>query len=130
MSKKNFIVFLFLFSYTISLCHSAIPHGHFDDLFSNRHQQEEHHDADQNHNFPFSHCVTLHVAIEKQIVSTNHSSKTIIKKISLNNLYCSPDTYQPKLLYSSCLKYFSLYTQPASKVCRSSFSDRAPPAIV
>ena len=86
MLKKNLILCLLLFFYSIVLAHNAIPHGHFEELFSSEHDSDSHdHNERSNHDhhFLFSHCISLHVAIEKQVTFSAHQSK-ISSKSTLN----------------------------------------------
>lgn len=129
MLKRDFIFSLLLFSYTIVLGHSVIPHRHLNVLISTGHNQDSHKNRGHNHNYPFSHCPTLHEAIEKQLLVKSYSAKNIIKKASSNNQYCIFDFFQPIIFSSFSSINLNCYTQPSIRVCRVSFSNRAPPGF-
>lgn len=127
MLKRIFIISLLIFSYTIVLGHNSIAHGHFEDLFSTTDHNDNHNNSHHDHHYPFSHSVTLHVAIEKQSLNSVHSVKSVLKKVSLNNFYCIEGAFQPLIIssFSTILyhRYFTFETQFYS----SSLSDRGPP---
>jgi hypothetical protein len=136
MLRKNLILSLLLFAYTIVLGHNIIPHGHFDDIFTTEHHHDSddhhdsHHDSDHEHNYPFSHSVTLHVAIEKQTVFTSHSVKYLLKKVPFGSILNSLVNFQPLQDFSISALIFYDYAHPPIHVCSSSFSNRPPPFII
>ena len=127
MSKKHYIFSFLLFVYAIVLGHSAIPHGHFDDLFSSKQHDDAHKDSDHKHNYPFSHCPSFHASIEKPTLVKSHSLKNVIKKVSSNNIYFIPVSFKPPILHSFLLIKLNCYNQPPIKVCSTSIPSRAPP---
>ena len=131
MSKKHYILSFLLFTYAIVLGHSVVPHGHFDDLFTTEHNHDSHndHESDHKHNYPFSHSVTLHVAIEKQTVFNAHSAKNTIKKASISNIGFIPIPFKPPILPYFSVIEFNYCTQPLIQVCSNSFLGRAPPVL-
>ena len=130
MLKRFFIISLLIFSYTIVLGHSAIPHGHFDDLFSTAHHNDTHNENHQDHHYPFSHSVTLHVAIEKQTLISVHSVKSVLKKVSLNDFYCIESGIQPPLIFSFSTIRFNRYLPPINQVCSGTLLNRGPPVFM
>ena len=130
MLKRIFIISLLIFSYTIVLGHNAIPHGHFDDLFSTAHHNDTHNNSDHDHHYPFSHSVKLHVAIEKQSLISVHSVKSILKKAPLNSSYCIESGIQPPIIFSFSTILFNCYLPFANHVCSGSLSNRGPPVFM
>ena len=130
MLRRFLIISLLIFSYTIVLGHSAIPHGHFDDLFSTTHHNDTHNKNHHEHHYPFSHSVTLHVAIEKQTLISVHSVKSVIKKVPLNNFYCIESDIQPPIFFSFSTILFNRYLPIVSQVCSGSLSTRGPPLFM
>ena len=130
MLKKILIFSLLIFSYTIVLGHCAIPHEHFDDLFTSDHHQDSHKNNDTHHHSPFSHSITLHVVFEEQTAFTTHSVLSLIKKTLSNNLYCIPVVVQPLLGTSFLSLLFNCCTLSPEQLCSISISNRGPPVLV
>ncbi len=130
MLKRVLIISLLIFSYTIVLGHNAIPHGHFDDLFSTAHHNDTHNKNHHDHHYPFSHSVTLHVAIEKQTLISVHSVKSILKKAPLNSFYCIENVIQTPVIFSFSTIIFIRYQPIINQVCSGSLSNRGPPVFM
>ncbi len=130
MQKRKYIISFLLFAYLIVLGHAIVPHGHFDDLFSSEHHKTTHNNSDHDHDFPISHSVTLHVALEKQLVVTSHFIKNITKKAPSNNLYCIPGIFQPLFITSFSSIQYKRYSASPAQVGIASFSNRGPPVDV
>lgn len=83
MGERNFILCLLLF-YTVVLAHNAVPHGHFDEV-SSEHDSDSHDHSEQSnhqHHFLFSHSISLHVTIEKQLAFSVYQLKAASKSCS------------------------------------------------
>lgn len=130
MLKKNLILSLLIFAYTIVLGHSAIPHEHFDDLFTSDQHQDSHKNNNNNHHSPFSHSIILHVVIDEQTAFTAHSVLNLIKKTLSNNLYCIPVVVQPLLGTSFLSLLFNCCTLTPEQLCSTSISNRGPPVLL
>ncbi len=130
MLKRIFVISLLIFSYTLVLGHSAIPHGHFDDIFSTAHHNDTHNKSHHEHHYPFSHSVTLHVAIEKQSLISVHSVKSILKKAPANSFYCIENDIQPPVILSFYTIPFFSYSPLINQVCSGSLSNRGPPVFM
>lgn len=130
MLKRIFIISLLIFSYTIVLGHNAIPHGHFDDLFSTAHHNDTHNESHHEHHYPFSHSVTLHVAIEKQSLISVHSVKSVIKKAPSNIFYCIENVFQPLIISTFSSELFIRYLLSPTQVCSGLIFNRGPPAFM
>jgi len=130
MLKRILIISLLIFSYTIVLGHSAIPHGHFDDLFSTAHHSDTHNENHHDHHYPFSHSVTLHVAIEKQTLISVHSVKSVLKKIPFNNFYCIESGCQSPIIFSFYTIPSNPYSPLINQVCSGTLLNRGPPVFI
>jgi len=130
MLKRIFIISLLIFSYTIVLGHNAIPHGHFDDLFSTAHHNDTHNKDHHDHHYPFSHSVTLHVAIEKQSFIAVHSVKSVLKKVPLNHFYCIESGIQPPIIFSFSTIRFNRYLPLLNQVYSGLLLNRGPPVFM
>jgi hypothetical protein len=130
MLNRIFIVSLLIFSYTIVLGHNSIPHGHFDDLFSTAHPTDSHNSSDHDHHYPFSHSVTLHVALEKQTLISVHSVKCGLKKTPLCNFSCGVFGIQPPIIFFFSIKVFDRSKSFPNQFFAGTFSGRAPPVFM
>ena len=130
MLKKNLILCLLIFFYTIVLGHSAIPHGHFDEFFHTEqdHDSQEHSD-NNHHHFLFSHSISLHVVIEKKTIFSAHSIKTSPKNTQPILLFYLPALCQLSLCSGSF--YFLDYYNSESTTLGwyNSFANRGPPTV-
>ena len=133
MLKKNLILCLLLFFYSIVLAHNAIPHGHFDELFSSEHESDAHDHNDQSnhdHHFLFSHSISLHVTIEKQIAFSSIQTKATSKSLSNGAAYCLlPDKQvltPPDLFWTFVHSQSELSAQP---FCCNSWNRGPPPSV-
>lgn len=131
--KKNLILCFLLFFYTVVLAHNAVPHGHFDELFSLEHDSDSHEHNDQSghdHHFLFSHSISLHVTIEKQFNLSSIQTKAFSKSLSKVDFSCLlPD----KQLFippdSSWIYVIRREELPATPFCCNSWN-RGPPASI
>jgi hypothetical protein len=130
MMKKNLLVCLLLFFYTVVLAHNTVPHGHFDELFSAEHESDSHDHSDHSshdHHFAFSHSISLHVTIEKQLTFSAYQSKAAPKNIPGIVSYCIITDLQD---YSPPDYYWTpVYCTPKSQTptCSNTDFNRGPP---
>jgi hypothetical protein len=79
------------------LAHNTIPHGHFDELFTLDHGSDSNNHCEHNshdHHFLFSHSISLHVTIEKQISFSIAPSKAVSKSLPVLDFFCfKPDKH-------------------------------------
>ncbi len=130
MLKKNLILCLLLFFYTVVLAHNALPHGHFDEIFSTEHDSDSHEHGEHSnhdHHFLFSHSVSLHVTIEKQLTYSTVQTKVISKNFQNFDSFClaadaltypPPDTFWLPVYYAK--------KSPSPTCCSTAFT-RGPP---
>jgi hypothetical protein len=128
MLKKLFILYLLLFSYTIVVGHSIIPHDHFEDLFHIPHDHHAHGGNHHQHHFQFSHSVNLHVADEKQSsIVTVHCFSTGLK-IGQSDDFVTIQLYlRPPLLFSATTGFYHYLLKAPVPIGFPVLSDRAPP---
>jgi hypothetical protein len=91
MLKKKLIFSLLLFFYTVVLAHNAVPHGHFDELISSEHESDSHDHNDQSshhHHYLFSHSISFHVTIEKQIIFSTIRTKDASNSFPNRDTFC------------------------------------------
>lgn len=128
--KKNLILCLLLFFYTAVLAHNAVPHGHFDEIFSSGHDSDSHdHDEDSNHDhhFLFSHSISLHVTIEKQLSSPSFQSKAVSKYFPNIVSFClTPDKHQFSPPDSFWTQVYCTTHSPTT-ICSNTAFTRGPP---
>ncbi len=127
MLRKNLISCLLLFCYSIVLAHNAISHGHFDEFFNSDHKNDTHDHSKQSnhdHQFIFSHCISLHVAIEKQVTFSAHQSKILSKStlsvdafclLSGKHFFTPPDSFRTLVQVNSESPIQSLSSTPYNR---------------
>lgn len=129
MLKRNLILYFLIFFYAIVLGHSAIPHGHFDELFHAEHEHDSQEHNDHDHHFLFSHSISLHVAIEKQAIFSAYPFKSTTKNAQLDSLFYHPAVFglygfkSPFIL----LRFFK--SKSPILVWFNSIANRGPPAV-
>ena len=130
MLKKNLILCLLLFFYTIVLAHNAVPHGHFDELFSSEHDSDSHHHGEHSshdHHYPFSHSISLHVTIEKQITFSTIQSKPESKSFPYTTSFCLTPDRQIFTPPASLGTLFDCTVKSPTQSCSNSPFNRGPP---
>jgi hypothetical protein len=129
MLKKNLILCLLLFFYSIVLAHNAVPHGHFDELSSSEHDSDSHHHGEHSshdHHYLFSHSISLHVTLDKQISFSTIQSKTESKSFPKTTFCLSTDSqiFTPP---ASWMTLFYCVVKSPTPTCSNSPFNRGPP---
>ena len=127
MLKKLFILYLLLFSYTIVVGHSIIPHDHFEDLLHIPHDHHAHGGNHHQHHFPFSHSVNLHVADEKQSIVTVHLVSSGLKIVHPDVSLAIQLYIRPPFIVSSTTRFYHYLLKAPIPIGFPVLSDRAPP---
>lgn len=130
MLKKLFILYLLIFSYTIVVGHSIIPHDHFEDLLHIPHDHHAHGGDHHEHHFPFSHSVNLHLADEKQSIVTTHCYTSGLKLVHSDDFLTIPRYSRPPLIFSRSAGFYHYRSEAPVPITTRSISDRAPPSLL
>lgn len=132
MIRKNILVGLLLFFYTVVLTHNSVPHGHFDELFQAVHVSDSHDHSENNdhhHHYLFSHSIFLHVILEKQSIIAPHqqdfNSKETQQALSV---FVLPQLYQPCSFTGSYFPQRIYEAGPPALFKDHSIINRGPPA--